>query len=208
MSKDVTSHELAMPTEISSERLILRPYRIEDAPAFLEVCVRNREHLLPYEAGNPALGVATLAQSEALLRRLVADWTTGRAFFLSAWERASGQFVAQIYVGVAARGPFPLKLEIGYFVDCQREGQGFVSEATRAVLEVAFTRLGAAAVRLECNELNARSRRVAERCGFRRTGYRARTHLNLPRPDGVPSGDLLYEVSATEWSRDQSRQKT
>jgi RimJ/RimL family protein N-acetyltransferase len=69
------------------------------------------------------------------------------------------------------------------------------------VLDVAFGSLGVRTVRLECAELNDRSIRVAERCGFRRAGYRSATHLELPRADGEPSGDLLYELTVSEWRR-------
>jgi ribosomal-protein-serine acetyltransferase len=195
--------EVELPSEILTERLVLRPYRAEDAPAYLDVCRRNRDHLSPFEAGNPARRVESLEEASALLARFEADWWAGRAYFLGAWDRQGSGFVAQIYVGVPARPPHPLALEVGYFVDGEHEGKGFVAEATRGVLRVAFERLGVEEVRLECNELNARSRRVAERCDFRLVDTRPRTHPDLPLSDGTPSGDLLYRLTRSEWSRDR-----
>jgi len=200
-------HDVELPGEIMTERLVLRRYCLDDAPAYLDVCQRNREHLVPYEAGNPALQVATLEQSMALLRRFDEDWAARRAFFLGVWDRHHLHFVAQIYVGVSSRAPLPLVLEIGYFVDQEHEGKGYVAEATRNVVRVAFDELGADQVRIECNELNSRSRRVAERCGFRTAGLRPRTHPNLPMRDGTPSGDLIYSVTRSEWSRASSHRK-
>lgn len=193
--------KVELPSEILTERLVLRPYRVEDAPAYLDVCRRNREHLSPFEAGNPARRVESLEQALALLLRFEADRAAGRAYFLGAWDREGSELVAHIYVGVPARPPIPLALEVGYFVDRDQEGKGFVAEATRGVLRVAFERLQVEEVRLECNELNSRSRRVAERCGFQLVGTRPRTHPDLTLPDGTPSGDLLYRVTRSEWSR-------
>ncbi|MBI5667891.1 MAG: GNAT family N-acetyltransferase [Chloroflexi bacterium] len=186
-----------LPDQLETERLILRPYRAGDGAAYYEVCQRNKDHLLPYEAGNPALSVNTPAQAEILMRNFAADWAARNAFFWGAWDKTSEAFTAQIYAG-----PVDWELpefEIGYFVDRDHEGQGYVTEAVRAVLAWLFEGMGTHRVRLACNEMNVRSWRVAERCGFVREGHLRQTRKLVLRADGSYSGDYLYGLLRHEF---------
>lgn len=189
---------LDLPAQITTERLVLRPYQAGDGPAYYEVCQRNKAHLLPYEAGNPALNVTTVEEAEILMREFAAEWISRRAFFLGAWKKSAPTvFVAQIYVGVV-NWELP-EFEIGYFVDVRHEGQGFVTEAVRAALGFAFDHLHAHRVRLGCNDTNDRSYRVAERCGFTREGHLRQTQPNVRLPDGTFSGEYIYGILRAEF---------
>ncbi len=190
---------LDLPDHFETARLILRPYRAGDGLAYYQVCHNNRGHLLPFEAGNPALSVHTVEDAEILMRQFAVAWAARDAFFLGAWERLTGAFVAQIYVGVVD-WELP-EFEIGYFVDQAHEGQGYVTEAVRVALKFAFEHLGAHRVRLECNETNVRSWRVAERCGFVHEGYLRQTKKHLKRDDGAFSGDFIYGMLREEFER-------
>lgn len=188
---------LDLPDQLESERIILRPYKAGDGPAYFVVCQQNREHLLPYEAGNPALNVHTLEDAEVLVRQFALDWQARRAFFLGAWQRSNGEFVAQIYIG-AISWELP-EFEIGYFVDCLHEGKGFVTEAVRLAIDFCFVHLHAHRLRLECNETNVRSWHVAERCGFKREGHIRQTHSNILCSNGDFSGDFIYGLLHSEY---------
>jgi RimJ/RimL family protein N-acetyltransferase len=188
-----------LPTRLETARLTLRPYQAGDGPAYYAVCRTNRAHLLPYEAGNPALEVATVEDAEVLVRRFAAQWAAREAFFFGAWARATGRFEAQIYVGVVS-WELP-EFEIGYFADQAHEGQGFVSEAARAALRFAFVHLEAHRVSLRCNATNTRSVRVAERCGFTREGRLRQANPHLRLPGGMYSDELLYAMLREEFAR-------
>ena len=69
---------LDLPARLETDRLILRPYQAGDGPAYYDVCLRNQEHLLPYEAGNPALEVKTVDDAEILVREFAAAWVSRR----------------------------------------------------------------------------------------------------------------------------------
>lgn len=186
-----------LPDQLETERLILRPYRVEDGAVYYEVCQRNQDHLLPFEAGNPALEVHTPEQAEILIRHFMAGWAARNALFLGAWEKTTGSFAAQIYIG-----PVDWELpefEIGYFVDVEHQGRGYVTEAVRAALKWLFEDMGAHRVRLGCNEMNERSWRVAERCGFVREGHLRQTRKHVLREDGTYSGDYLYGLLRSEF---------
>jgi aminoglycoside 6'-N-acetyltransferase len=179
---------------LETERLYLRPYRVEDAPWYAAMSLRNRKHLRRFEGGNAAMTIESAQNAERVLTEFAADWQAGRAFFLGAFLRATDEFVAQIYVGVSNRD-LP-EFEVGFFADAQREGQGYVSEAVRGALPFLFGDLGGRRVRLECDDTNARSARVARRSGFKLEGHIRENH---PWPNGSVTGTLLYGMLASEF---------
>jgi RimJ/RimL family protein N-acetyltransferase len=71
-------------------------------------------------------------------------------------------------------GPTP---ELGYWLGVAHWGQGFATEAARAVIDHAFADLRHEALQAGARVSNPASRRVLEKCGFQWTGvglYRIR----------------------------------
>ena len=190
---------LDIPTRFETERLIVRCYEAGDGPMYYAAGVRNREHLQHYESDNAILTAKTEEEAESLVRELRADWLARNCFFMGAFDKQTREFVAQIYVGVV-NWDLP-EFTIGYFADRDHEGQGFVTEAVRATLRFIFEHLRAHRVRLETNEMNARCRRVAERCGFIQEGQLRESRRN---PDGTFSDDVLYGLLRSEHERPSS----
>jgi aminoglycoside 6'-N-acetyltransferase len=180
-------------TRIETERLYLRPYREDDGRWYHLVALRNRDHLQRFEAGNTAMRIRNEADAAKVMREFVEDWLEGRAFFLAAFRRDNEAFACQIYVGVA-NSDLP-EFELGFFTDAGCEGQGYVTEAARAVLAWLFRQVGAQRVRLECDDTNARSMRVAERCGFVCEGHIRQNRL---WPDGSITGTMHYGLLRSE----------
>jgi RimJ/RimL family protein N-acetyltransferase len=77
--------------------------------------------------------------------------------------------------GIAMReGPAP---ELGYWLGVAYWGQGFATEAVRAVIDYAFADLKHESIQAGARVTNPASRRVLEKCGFQWTGvglYRIR----------------------------------
>ncbi len=178
---------LDIPTRIETERLYLRCYQAGDGQWYYEMSQRNRSHLVRYESENPVMTIQNEEEAEILIRGFAADWVARNAFFLGVFDRASDEFVAQIYIGVVNwRLP---EFEIGYFADVAHEGHGYVTEATKASLHFIFQHLAAQRVRLECDDTNTRSYRVAERCGMIKEGH---IRENKRHADGSVSGTVHY----------------
>ena len=182
------------PTRFESERLILRPYQAGDGAMYYAVGQKNRKHLQRYEADNVILTAKNEPEAETLVQELAADWAARKCFFLGAWDKLSGEFVAQVYIGVV-NWDTP-EFEIGFFVDQDHEGQGYVTESVRAALDFVFEHLQAQRVSLRCNSTNLRSQRVAERCGFTREGLLRQKRRH---PDGSFSDTLIYGLLHREW---------
>lgn len=186
-AKNMDKTHLEFPTPFESTRLILRCYQPGDGKWYYAMSVRNHQHLLQYEADNVAANIASEDAAEALVQDLSDEFTKGNCFFIGAFDKLSGDFVAQVYVGIADRS-LP-EFEIGYFADVDHEGQGYVTEAVRATLAVLFERLNAHRVRLGCSDTNLRSIRVAERCGMVREGH---LRENRRAPDGTYTSSFIY----------------
>jgi len=183
-----------IPERIEAERLYLRTYRAGDGPWYYAMGQRNKDHLARYEADNAARTLGSEEEAEALVRELVAAWQARTAFFMGAFDRESDQFLAQVTV-VPVDWEVPT-FAIGFFVDVVHEGQGYVTEAVRAVLPFIFAHLEAHRVRMQCDDTNVRSRRVTERCGMVLEGHFRENKRNR---DGTLSGTLHFGLLRREF---------
>ncbi len=181
---------------LETERLHLRSFRPGDGEWYYRVGQSNRAHLAKFEAGDVVLEARSKAEAEDIVRDLAALWSMGKSYFLAGFEKATGEFVVQLYIG--RLDPDLPEYEIGYFVDQGHEGQGFVTEAVKAGLGFCFENLGAHRVSLECDDTNFRSWRVAERCGFVPEGHRRE---NKKHADGTLTGTLYYGILRGEFER-------
>lgn len=182
------------PSQYESERLILRSYHAGDGKWYYAMSLKNQEHLRQFEEDNVASNIASEEDAERLVQDLANEWEKRNCFFIGAFEKITGEFVAQIYVG-----PIDWNLpefQIGYFADVAHEGQGFVTEGVKATIAILFDKLHAHRVRLQCDETNGRSIRVAERCGMTREGYLRENRRNI---NGTYTGSYIYGLLKSEY---------
>jgi RimJ/RimL family protein N-acetyltransferase len=185
---------LDIPECIETQRLTLRPYKAGDGPMYYAASQRNQEHLAEFESENLLMHLESEIHAEAVVRELAADWVARACFFIGIFEKETGEWVGQIYVG-PTHWDLP-EFTIGYVADVAHEGQGFISEAVLAVLRMLFINIGAHRVKSDCNEHNTRSWRLLERCGFTREGHLRENRQNA---DGSFHGDYLYAILRREY---------
>ena len=189
---------LDIPTRIETERLYLRSYQAGDGPWYYSMSQKNKPHLARYESGNAVMHIDTEEDAEITVRDFAAAWVARQAFFMGVFRQDTHEFVAQIYIGVV-NWDLP-EFEVGYFAEAEHEGQGYVTEAVRAALGFIFNHLGAHRARLECDDTNERSFRVAERCGMVQERH---IRENKKNPDGTFSGTLHYGMLKSEFTARQ-----
>jgi aminoglycoside 6'-N-acetyltransferase len=192
---------LEIPERIEAERIYLRGYRAGDGRWYHTMSQKNRTHLARYEAENAVMSIENEQDAEVVVRKFAAEWRARNCFFMGAFDKATDEFVAQVYVG-PVNWDVP-EFEIGFFVDKEHEGQGYVTEAVKATLGFIFEHLKAHRVHMECDDTNQRSWRVAERCGLVREGH---IRENKKNADGTLSGTLHFgllkrEFEALDWAR-------
>jgi len=149
---------------LETERLVLRAPRLEDAKAVVTLASDRRV------AENTARIPHPYRQADA------DEWITG----VAAGACKETFLITLDGAPIGACGldmrdaPTP---EIGYWLGAPYWGQGFATEAARAVIDYAFEQLGHDALQAGARVSNPASRRVLEKCGFQWTGvglYRIR----------------------------------
>jgi RimJ/RimL family protein N-acetyltransferase len=159
-----------VPSEIRTARLLLRPWRADDAPVLLPILEANREHLGPWIPAR----VAEPAPIPVLGERLAGfadDFVANREWRYGMFSIDDDKMLGE--VGLVPRSPAGRvqfddadRVEVGYWVRADETGRGYVTEAARAVLDVVsaipqFTR-----IEIRCDARNGPSGSVAQRLGF------------------------------------------
>jgi ribosomal-protein-alanine N-acetyltransferase len=148
----------------------------EDAEAFLELVVRNRDHFRPYEPRRPPAYFTLGGQHEqiAAARRQAQG---GERYEYGVFEVHGGELVGRISLGGISRGALQ-NAYLGYGIDVGHSGRGYATQAVTLAVEVAFRDLGLHRVQAAVVPENKPSARVLEKVGFREEGL-ARRYLFL-----------------------------
>jgi len=157
---------------INTERLLLRPYRLEDFPHL---------HAL-YETERAAFIGGRLSPRQVWdgFMNCIGQW---EVLGLGGWaveERASGALVGEVAVHRPVDYP---EIELGWLLFDGFEGRGYANEAAQAARNWAFLELGLSSIVSYIDRDNARSIRLAERLG-------AILDPEAPTPNGDPC--LVY----------------
>jgi RimJ/RimL family protein N-acetyltransferase len=151
-----------LPSHLETERLILRQPETADAEALNAAIHASHPELKVWM--DWAVEPQTLEETRAYIRTSAEAMDAETAANLLMVDRTSGEIVGSSgYPRLDWSVP---SFEIGYWCRSDRVGRGLVSEATRALADHAFTKLGAVRVELRMDDANDRSWRVAERLGF------------------------------------------
>jgi len=177
-----------VPPRFETQRLVLRPFEVDDAPALHEALVESieelRRHLwfLPWVAEEQ-----TLTSAEARCRTAQANFLTRADLPYLAFRKDNGRLIGS--VGLHRTDWAERKTEVGYWIRTSEVGHGYASEGVSALVDWALIELRAIRVELVTLEENLTSRAVAERCGFTLEGI----HRNVLRGlDGVPRHRYVY----------------
>jgi RimJ/RimL family protein N-acetyltransferase len=149
--------EISTPV-LETERLILRAPTLEDAKAIAKLAndrriAENTARIpYPYALADAKQFIAALNQpgSEVAFLIVLDDETVIGACGIAHLD-----------------GHNP---EIGYWLGVRHWGNGYATEAVRAVIDHAFSYLGYDALQSSARVTNPASRRVLEKCGFQWTG--------------------------------------
>lgn len=139
------------------------------------------------------------------------DGTTGREAALEFIQKTLHQFARNegfatgIWAGEQCIGSVGFhtinwvdrKVELGYWLDRERQGKGLMTSACRAMIAHAFMEWKLNRVEIRCATGNRASNRVAERLGFRLEGTLRSAQLLY----GTYHDMNLYGLLAGEWGK-------
>jgi len=190
------------PIEISSTRLLLRPYRPGEGRLYVDMYRENGAHLMEFMP-EELRGMKTEADGERQIQRMLHAWQDRELFIFGAWDTETGLYVGEAYL---ANPDWTVpSLELGYFVVATQTGRGFATEAGAAVVAVAFEQFGVERIDLQCQADNVASARVAERLGFRLEG---RQRQRDRKRDGDLVDRLWYGLLRAEWEAQRTSRPT
>lgn len=193
----MTAPRLAPDYPILTERLLLRPI---DAEADLlsihayrsipEVC-----RYVPFSPGTPEELAERLADPERTRSLIEAE---GQVIFLVMERRDTGQLIGDLVL--FWHSDRDRHAEVGYVLHPDHEGHGYATEATRALLGLAFDGAGAHRVSAQLDERNTASARLLERLGFRHEA----TFIDREWFKDEWSTLLVYAILDREWAQNSS----
>lgn len=188
------------PHRVETERLVLRVWSVDDAPALDRLYVESHEHLaeagMLERAAPPAAGTAATR-----IAAMLAAAERGERISYAAWDRASGALVGSVSL-IARFGPGGR--EIGYWVHGGFVRRGLATEMAAAVTRVAFEVLRLPFVELRTGKSNAASVGVARALGYR---LEATLPRRIPLPDGTTDDSLIFCLHADEFGASPSARR-
>lgn len=185
-----------VPLELAGRRVCLRTLSEADYDDWYEVRTRCRDWLVPWEprpkgAPFPSEDRASFA-ARCSLRERERQLGTGYAFGIF----VDGRFAGEITLSSIQRGPFQTG-HIGYWIDREMAGHGYVPEAVVVVLSFAFDTISLHRVEISIIPRNYASLRVVEKLGLRAEGI-AQKYLEI---DGHWEDHAKFAVTSEEWRR-------
>ena len=158
------------PNELHTSRLVLRRWRADDAVQLQPILETNVAHLGPWIPRRVAEPVP-LPRLVERLEACVVAFDEGHEWRYGIFARDTLELMGEVGLYPrATQGRVPFgdadHIEIGYWLRADVTGQGFATEASRAVFDLARTLLRMTRVVIRCDERNARSIAVPRRLGF------------------------------------------
>ncbi len=178
-----------------TERMVLRPYSLDDFDAFHDMHGRDDvARYLPWETRDEQ------ASREALQRhQTVVLEKDGDAITLAAFDKQSNRLVGEYILflrSVQHRGG-----EVGYALHPDFWGRGLATEGARAMLEIGFELMGMHRIIARIEARNTGSAAVLERLGMRREALLVKNQWFK----GEWSTEADYALLDEEWEKTSTR---
>jgi ribosomal-protein-alanine N-acetyltransferase len=178
---------MPMTLSIPSERLVLRRFNYEDIPYLIEIASHPSvtEEIAELEATDEG------ARKYISLRNSFQPFEENQVFDL-AIERLKDEKVIGLVTVIRKHHQ---KVEIGYALGIEHRGQGYATEAAKALIEYCFSEIKLHRVQAIASSGNPASWRVVERLGMKREGQLREANIK----NGKWCDLLYYGILAHEW---------
>ena len=182
-------HELVLPT-LTTPRLRIRWLTADDVPALFAIF--SDPEVMAYWSSPP---LEERSGAEKLLAEIHELAAAGTLFQWGIARREDDGVIGTCTLAAINREH--RRAELGYALGRAHWGQGYASEAVRAVVRYAFDGLDLHRLEADVDPHNHASIRCLERLGFRKEGYaRERYHLYGTVHDSVLYGLLRHDLQS------------
>ena len=168
---------------------MLRPWRLAELDTFHRL--RGDPEVVRYLYDEPLTRDLADAKLRSLKSSIAApgDWIN-----VAVEVAASGEVAGD--VGIGWTSEVHQLVELGYTFFAAHRGQGYATEASAAMIDLAFTGLGAHRVCAHLDARNTASAGVLERLGFRREA----DFVENEWVKGEWTDEAVYGILASEWA--------
>ncbi len=175
---------------IQTERLVLRPFRDDDLDRLASwQALPEVARYMYWEPSTRAEVVPMLAKWRAATRLEQDD----DVVTLAVERTADGLLLGSVTIFL--RSTEHRQVEVGYVFHPDSGGQGYATEATRALIDFAFAELGAHRVFARSDARNAPSAALCRRLGMREEAHFREAEIFK----GEWGDELVFAVLAREW---------
>ena len=178
---------------IETERLILRRFEYSDLGSVFNNWASDEYVQKMYS--EPVY--ETLEAARGLLDKYIGKYEDEDYYRWAVILKETGECIGQIaYFLVDTKNHFA---EIEYCIGTAFQGNGFATEAAKAVIAYGFDRIGLHKVQICTKEINPKSKRVIEKCGLTYEGM-LRDYFFV---DGGYIGRLYFSILESEYRERQ-----
>lgn len=110
-------------------------------------------------------------------------------------EKGKDSFIGSIGYTIVESTPLGKIVHMGAMLLPEFQGRGYIPEATKKVIEFAFTQDDCIRINTGCHKENTASRKVLERAGFRKEAEKIKAVYH----DGVMKDRLEYAINKDEF---------
>lgn len=178
---------------VVTDRLVLRCWSPEDAPALraaLDVCDAHLRPMIPFMKDEPR----SLQQTAEWLRGHRAAFDLRQMYRYAVFDAEEQNLLGENML-LARVGPGGL--EIGYWTHKDATGKGIATEATCAVIRVAFEIEKVERVEIMCTPENKASASIPERLGFT---HEATLKKRVPDSEGKTRDLMVWSLFAKDFA--------
>jgi RimJ/RimL family protein N-acetyltransferase len=192
-----------MQVFLETERLLLRRFTEADVDNLFDLD-SDPEVMRFINGGTPT--PRDVIESDILPRFLWYYERFAGYGFWAAIEKATGEFLGWFHFR-PAEGASPDEVELGYRLRKAAWGQGYGTEASRALIRKGFTELGVRRVVAGAFADNIASRRVMEKAGltlvrtYRLTAAELVAVCGITSPDLFDGDDVEYALDKADWEQ-------
>jgi Acetyltransferases, including N-acetylases of ribosomal proteins len=149
--------KLAEFNEIESKRLILRPLKMSDAEDMFAYASKkeNLKYIFP---AHTDLETTKISIANLFMKEPLGKWAIV--------EKSTDKMIGTIdFVKV---NPFDSHAELGYVLNKDYWGQGYMTEVVKTVTDFSFQEFGLKTLDIVVDKRNIASSRVAEKCNYKK----------------------------------------
>ena len=190
---------------IETPRLILRPFRADDAADVFEYLAEPQVHCFAWMKLN------SLEEAKAAVIKRSRD----PDYYFAITLRESGKVIGEIFAypetgEMHAPENSPLDtFSPSAMLNSKYHKQGYACEAGRAFLDYLFRDRGARRVYIYTDDYNVPSQQLCEKLGMRKEGFFREIFSFVKNPDGTPHYENTYQyaILKKEWLEQQKALK-